>query len=338
MLVTIISLFFLLVNSEYTMVWNDEFDGPNVDTTKWDYEINCWGGGNNEQQCYIHSDSTLSIQNGTLVFHPVYWPGGYTGSLDGCTDNTEYSCTRVMPVTSARIRTLRARSWKYAKFEFRAKLPIGNFLWPAIWLLPSKNIYGSWASSGEIDIVEFRGQPSDYNLLEQTIHYGAQWPFNVYIGTGKKAYPVNFTDDFHIFTFEWTSEQMKWYVDDIQGFEVSLNQSFALKPPANNPYTRNYQPFDQEFHIILNLAVAGYFFPNNIYGTFSPVNDTKTWASNFQIDYVRVYQEGGLTEHNSASLSVWTYWSMGIISLLGLIVIILLFLLHRRRSAYNILS
>jgi hypothetical protein len=107
---------------------------------------------------------------------------------------------------------------------------------------------------------------------------------------------------------------------------------------ASNPYTGPYQPFDQEFHIIMNLAVAGGFFPPT-YGPFIPENDTKTWASDFEIDYVRIYQNplDIPTDLDSpSSVPYWSYWPYALIALLGLIVLIESFFLFCRnlRSGY----
>jgi len=322
--------FYILANSDYTLVWYEEFEGPNLDTTKWDYEINCWGGGNNEKQCYVKNDNNCKIQNGKLVLHPVYWPNGYTGSILDCTNNFENSCNWTQPVTSARIRTLHSQSWKYGRFEFRAKLPIGNFLWPAIWMLPTWNIYGLWAASGEIDIVEFRGQPSQYNILEQNLHHGGVWPFNTYTGSGPVAYPQkNFTDDFHVFALEWTPNSMAWYVDDDQGFELSLNRSF-YSGSGPDPYTGPFQPFDQEFYIIMNLAIAGSFFNEEQFGKFYPPNDTQTWLTDFQIDYVRVFQDTSGDNIEVDRPPTWPFWPYVIIGILGIIVIVQSYFLNKK--------
>jgi len=304
----------LISSCEYTLVWSDEFNGPRLDTSKWDYEINCWGGGNNEKQCYIQSDTTLSIQNGKLVFHPVYHPNGYRGSMQNCTNNNDNSCTWVQPVTSARIRTLKSQSWLRGRFEFSAKLPLGRFLWPAIWMLPTDDVYGTWAASGEIDILEFRGQPSDSKILEQTVHHGGVWPDNTHTGSGKMNFNVNFTDDFHVFVFEWTDEKLMWFVDDEKTYELNLNRSWWSRR-GTNPYTGPYQPFDQEFHLILNCAIAGNFFPQSQYGTFNPPADTRTWTRYFQVDYVRVYQDLDSVQDTRINLHWWLLVIIGILAL-----------------------
>jgi len=320
-------LFVLLAHSSlsfcaYQLVWSDEFNGPLVDTSKWDYEVNCWGGGNLEKQCYINSVETLSIQNGKLVFHPVYHPGGYQGKRDGCTDDNEGSCTWIQPVTSARIRTLKSQSWSGGRFEFRARLPVGNFLRPSIWLLPAQNIYGQWAASGEIDIVEFRGQPSQANILEQIVHYGGAWPNNTHTGTGKKSFKQNFTEDFHLFDLIWTHEKLSWFVDNIKTYELPLNRSW-WNGKGVNPYTGPFQPFDQPFYILLNLAIAGSFFSPDEFGVFNASQDSKTWIQTreFEIDYVRVFQDV-YPLPSSPILSDWVIALIALGSLFGLLIIV----------------
>jgi len=325
-----------IVSSLYSLVWSDEFTGPVLDTTKWDYEINCWGGGNNEKQCYVNDPKNLYIENGKLVIHPIYYPEGYTGNPDDCTNNNENSCTWTQPATSARIRTVYSQSWKYGRFEFRAKLPSGNFLWPAIWMLPTYEVYGAWAASGEIDIVEFRGQPSQYNILDHTLHFGGKAPNNTWQGSGPVVYKnKNFTDDFHIFVLEWTDQQMVWFVDDDQGFEMSLNRSF-YSGRGPNPYTGPYQPFDQEFHLILNVAISGNFFPSDRFGVFNPANDSETWLSDFQMDYIRIYQDLNPSTPPSEDplLPGWVYVIIGVLVIVILLQAFLILRWYRRREEY----
>jgi len=315
------------INCEnYTLVWSDEFDGPNLDLTKWDFEINCWGGGNLEKQCYVKDPSTLWIEDGELRIHPVYYPENYTGSMEGCTNNNEDSCGWSQPVTSARIRTLYSSSWKFGKFEFRAKLPVGDFLWPAIWMLPTDNVYGSWAASGEIDIVEFRSQ--EQNVLWNTLHHGGAWPNNTHTGTGPVPYSLNFTEDFHVFTLEWTPEYMSWFVDDEEIYEISLNRSwYSGKGP--DPYTGPFQPFDQDFHIIMNLAISGNFFLPE-YPSFDPEIAHQTWKTDFIIDYVRVYQIQE-PNNNPDGFAYWPYVGAGAGVFVIIVGAIIIFYISRKK-------
>lgn len=279
-----------IIEAQWTLIWSDEFNQNSLDTSKWDYEIDCWGGGNNEQQCYTSRPQNVYLSNGALVLRPEYHPYGYTGSYENCTNNNENSCAWTRPCTSGRIRTLKAvdGSWAYGRFEIRAKMPIGDFLWPAIWMLPTDNKFGSWAASGEIDIMEFRGQ--DQRISEHTLHFGGQWPYNVYEGSGPIDNGFNLTSDFHVYQLEWELNEIRWYIDSVQKRSATLNRSFYPNNGGPNPYTDIRQPFDQRFHMILNVATGGNFFNPGRYGYFDPAYHSRTWLQPFEIDYVRVYR------------------------------------------------
>jgi len=268
--------------ADWQLTWNDEFNGSSLDSSKWDIEVNCWGGGNGEKQCYTSRLDNVFVSGGSLHLRPV--AGTYTGSLAGCTLNNENSCTWTQPATSGRVRTLNAvgGSWTYGRFEVRAKLPKGNFLWPAIWMLPTDNVYGTWAASGEIDIMESRGQVP--TQISSTIHYGGAWPNNVYTTSGDMTFAFDFTNDFHVFALEWDATLLKFYVDAQLTWTQSLQRSFG------SIYPRNGAPFDQKFHMLLNVAVAGGFFDPNRFGTFDINTASPTWTQDMQIDYVRVYK------------------------------------------------
>lgn len=274
----------LLVSSAsaaWQMQWNDEFNGNSLDPSKWDIEVNCWGGGNGEKQCYTNRAENIFVSNGALNLRPV--AGTYQGSNNGCTLNNENSCTWTQPSTSGRVRTLRAvdGSWKYGRFEIRAKLPKGNWLWPAIWMLPTDNVYGIWAASGEIDIMEARGQVP--NQASSAVHFGGQWPNNAYTTGGDINYNFDFTNDFHVFALEWDANNLKFFVDDRLAWTQTLQRSFGN-------YGKNGAPFDQRFHILLNVAVAGGFFDPNRFGTFNIGSAAPTWTQPMQIDFVRVFK------------------------------------------------
>lgn len=242
----------------YKLVWQDEFDDPEIDLTKWEYEVNGQGGGNNELQYYTDREDNSSIYNGKLVIRAL--KETYTGP-DG---TREY--------TSARLRTKNKGDWKYGRFEIRAKLPYGQGLWPAIWMLPTDWVYGGWAASGEIDIMELLGQ--DPKKVYGTIHYGGQYPDNVHTGSSYSLITGSFSDDYHVFTFEWEENEMRWYVDGI----LYSTQTDWYTTGADYP-----APFDQRFHILLNVAVGGNW-PGD-------PDNTTTFPQTMLVDYVRVYQK-----------------------------------------------
>jgi beta-glucanase (GH16 family) len=245
---------------EWSLVWHDEFDGDRLDTSKWSpqvgdgCDIGLCGWGNNELQAYTTANAT--VDNGLLVLT----------AREESVAGRDYS--------SARIRTLGKGDWKYGRFEVRARLPVGQGMWPAIWMLPSDAVYGGWAASGEIDIVEARGQ--NPSTVLGTLHYGATFPNNQSSGASFSLASGTFTDSFHTFVLEWTEGRMVWYVDG-SPYQVQTEWSTtAAAFPA---------PFDQQFHMLLNVAVGGNFVGD-------PDASTK-FPQSMEVDYVRVYQKGG---------------------------------------------
>lgn len=242
----------------WDLVWSDEFNAPNIDFTKWEHEVNGEGGGNNELQYYTDRELNSLIDDGNLVIRAL--KETFTGP-DG---TREY--------TSARLRTKYKGDWKYGRFEIRAKLPIGKGLWPAIWMLPTDWVYGGWAASGEIDIMELLGH--EPTKVYGTLHYGGEYPNNKHFGYYYTLSSGSFTSTFHTFALEWEENEFRWYVDDI------------LYQTQNNWYSDNGDypaPFDKRFHILLNVAVGG-----NWPG--SPDNTT-TFPQTMLVDYVRVYKK-----------------------------------------------
>jgi beta-glucanase (GH16 family) len=240
------------------LVWSDEFDGTEVDTSKWTFMLGDGtayglppGWGNNELEYYQAENATVA--------------GGYL------TITAREESVGDRDYTSARMRSLGKGDWTFGRMEMRAKMPIGPGMWPAFWMLPSDSVYGTWAASGEIDIVEYIGsQP--YRILG-TIHYGNVWPWNVYSSTNYFLPTGTFNDDFHVFAVEWELGEIRWYVDDIL-FATRTNWYSTGGPfPA---------PFDVDFHLLLNLAVGG-----NLPG---PPNAATEFPQEYVIDYVRVYQ------------------------------------------------
>ncbi len=244
-------------NKRWTLVWSDEFDGPGIDATKWEHEVNGRGGGNHELQYYTDRASNSFVENGCLVIQALR--EDYTGP-DG---------TRAY--TSARLRTLNKGDWLYGRFEIRAKLPTGQGLWPAIWMLPSDWAYGSWAASGEIDIMELLGhQP---NKVYGTLHYGGTAPDNVHTGADFSLGSGDFTNQFHVFALEWEPNEIRWQVDGNWYAKQTAWRTAGADYPA---------PFNRRFHLLLNVAVGG-DWPG------SP-DDKTEFPQRMVVDYVRVYK------------------------------------------------
>ena len=242
---------------EWKLVWSDEFDGQTLDYSKWEIEVNAFGGGNHELQIYTDRRENVRVDDGHLV-------------IEARRDNYEIAGT-VREYSSGRIRSKHRGDWTYGKFEIRAKLPEGQGVWPAIWMLPTEEKYGTWASSGEIDIMEFKGQ--EPNVVWGTLHHGKQWPDNKHTGDTYKLESGNFTDDFHTFVLEWEAGVVRWYVDGKLWQTQTKWDSNGGKFPA---------PFDQQFYLILNLAIGGGFVGN--------VDASTKFPREFLVDYVRVHQ------------------------------------------------
>jgi beta-glucanase (GH16 family) len=240
----------------WILVWNDEFEGNSIDPDKWEHEVNAKGGGNNELQYYTARPQNSFIEDGKLKIRAI--KETYTGP-EG---TREY--------TSARLRTLNKGDWKYGRFEFRAKMPIGKGIWPALWMLPTDRVYGGWAASGEIDIMEFIGHEPE--KVHGTLHYGGGWPQNKYTGNAYTLPAGKFSDDFHVFTLEWEEGEMRWYVDG------NLYQTQTEWYSTNGDYPA---PFDQRFHLIVNVAVGGNW-PGN-------PDLTTVFPQTMEIDYARVF-------------------------------------------------
>lgn len=308
------------------------------------------GGGNWEFEYYGNNRSNSFVQNSTLFLKPTLTAdrigaaevdGSKPTTLevwgsapaDQCTSNLFYGCSRssggsnvINPVQSARVRTANTFSFKYGKLEVVAKLPKGDWIWPAIWLLPEEQAYGLWPASGEIDLVESRGNSEAYpaggvNCFGSTLHWGPYYPDDPYQLThADYCLPSgNFNDDFHTFGLVWTEKGIYTYVDDESKkvLDVNIDQSFwerggwAKNPSLSNPWRGqpDVAPFDQKFYLIFNVAVGGVngYFPdgqggkpwsdksmqaakdfNNVIGAVS-----KTWEgdnSALQIKSVKVWQ------------------------------------------------
>lgn len=289
------------------IIFQDKFDTFDLNT--WQHEITLSGGGNWEFQMYNNRRQNSFVKNNTLLIKPSLM-SDYTDegenfikwgkiTLDGgadadyCTNSQDYGCERqgdgynyLNPIVSARIRTLKSFSFRYGKVTFQAKMPRGDWLWPAVWMMPKNNAYGSWPASGEIDILESRGNlkqtcnghRSDVSCVHSTLHWGPSWQHNRYSMTsGEKCLDVenggeDFSSNFHNFELEWTENFIKTKIDGETIMHVEPENDFWSKGnfPENifNPWqysSGKMAPFDQEFYLIINLAVGGTngYFPDS---------------------------------------------------------------------------
>lgn len=261
----------------WELVWSDEFDGTAIDTTKWSFERNCMGGGNNELQCYTNRSENAFVADGKLhiVARKETFSGQAKGDDDPSYNVNDTSVTR--DYTSARLRSKNKGDWKYGRMEIRAKLPTGQGLWPAIWMLPTEWKYGGWPLSGEIDIMEAvnLNTTNGGNAVHGTLHYGDSWPNNKYTGTSTTP-TANVWDEFHTYAVEWEEGEIRWYVND---------KHFATQNQAGwytSASTDDKAPFDEAFHLIMNVAVGGNWpgGPNN----------ATTFPQEMQVESVKVYR------------------------------------------------
>ena len=236
---------------EATPFWEDNFNaGTTPDATKWTAQVGANGWGNNELQSYTAAGNA-TIENGSLVI----------------TAKKENNSGR--NYTSARLISKGKGDFKFGRFEVRAKLPSGRGTWPAIWLLNSDNVYGPWPTSGEIDIMEHVGY--DQDNVHCTIHTAS---FNGQLNTQNSASTVvaGASNDCHVDRVDWTPYSITGYVDDVKYFTyINPNSGVAT------------WPFDQDFFMILNIAVGGNW------GGAQGVDDT-VFPASMIIDYVKVYK------------------------------------------------
>lgn len=241
-----------------TLVWSDEFDAAQLDPETWFFEegdgsqYGIPGWGNNELQWY--SPNSAQLANGMLVIT----------AREEVSNGKNY--------TSARINTRDRFALRYGRIEARIRLPGGQGIWPAFWMLPQDNVYGGWAASGEIDIVEAVNlSETGPTSVHGTIHYGGEWPGNVFSGN-EYVVPMNATANFHTYAFEWDPTEMRWYVDDVL---------YSMKNDWSSTGAPFPAPFDQHFYILLNVAVGGNWPGAPNANTAFPVT--------MEVDYVRVY-------------------------------------------------
>ena len=277
----------------WDLVWADEFGGAELDRNKWKPEESCWGGGNQERQCYTDRPENIRVADGFLNLKAR--KERFTGPdrPPEIADNPNPQKTQEF--TSGKIRTLGLASWKYGKIEFRAKPPKGQGTWPAVWMMPESDHYGAWPLSGEIDILEgvnlgasctdCDGTVGENRMLS-ALHFGDKPPKNTHIYKRVAPHDLSLpSDDFHVWTFEWSAGLMRFYLDGRQYWEVKADQLYSGSPKAKgNPVA----PFDQPFYIMANLAIGGKLAEDN--NDKGVVMDSV--PAEFLIDWIRIYQCG----------------------------------------------
>ncbi|MFZ4414256.1 MAG: family 16 glycosylhydrolase [Bacteroidales bacterium] len=235
----------------YSLIYSDEFDGASLDLAKWN--IQSGYASNQEKEYYTDGEKNIRFEAGNLVL--------IARKEQAVTDRN---------YTSARINTKGKGFIKYGKVEARISVPSGLGTWPAFWMMPEVNVYGTWPYSGEIDIMEHIG--SDPRMTSHAVHTanknglkGTNW-FN-------KQYKDNMENNFHVYSIIWSPDDIKFYIDDVKS--VTLYRNFS----------EDYKgwPFDQNFYVILNLAIGG---------TMGGTIDDAIFNNpvEMKVDYVRIYQ------------------------------------------------
>jgi beta-glucanase (GH16 family) len=237
----------------WVMVWNDEFngaDGSLPDASKWSMETGNWGWGNNELENYTNRSANAQQKGGNLVITALkenYGGSGYT---------------------SARIKTQGLFEHAYGRIEAKIKIPYGQGIWPAFWMLGNDISTTGWPGCGEIDIMENIGK--EPAIVHGTIHGPGYSGANA-LGSPYALTSGRFADDFHVYSVEWEPAAIRFYVD---------GNLYATRTPAELPAGAKWA-YDHPFFILLNLAVGGYW-PGN-------PDATTVFPQQMLVDYVRVY-------------------------------------------------
>jgi beta-glucanase (GH16 family) len=242
----------------YSLTWSDEFNGSEINTDNWGYDIGGSGWGNNELQ--YHTNRNAYLKDGLLVLRAQQ--ESYGGRS----------------YTSSRLKTQGKQNFKYGRIDVRARLPEGAGIWPALWML-GKNITDvGWPKSGEIDIMEMVGgnspqdnHPDGDRTAVGTMHWnnnGLNGSYSPVSTGGYRKLSTSLSEEFHVFSIQWDVNGIGWYVDDVRYSYKTINST---------------QPFREEFFFIMNIAVGG-----NWPG--SP-NSSTEFPQRMVVDYVRVFQK-----------------------------------------------
>lgn len=272
----------------WVLVWSDEFNGDRIDRTKWGFDVDCWGGGNDERQCYTNSARNAAVEDGRLIISARHERA--TGPARPKRDQRmsampDAEVTRAF--SSARLTTRDKAAWRYGRIEVRARLPQGQGTWPAIWMLPDDHATSSWAASGEIDILEAvnlgvacaKCPGGLENTILGTLHFGGKWPDNKLAST-EIAFPAVLDGGFHTFAILWHPDRMIWQVDGQTYAERKATEWWTTA--SNAPGA----PFDKPFHLVLNLAIGGRLPEGRGTGGVS----IEGYPKRMEVDWVRVYQ------------------------------------------------
>lgn len=241
-----------LVNAQnWQLVWSDEFDGTVINDSNWTHEIGGQGWGNNELQYYTDRDINSYLENGYLVIQAL---------------KENYSSWNY---TSARLKTQGKVFIKYGKILARIKLPYGQGIWPAFWMMGESISSVGWPFCGETDVMEMIGGGDRENTVYGTAHWADENGLHVQFGDRYTLNSGTFADNYHLFSIIWDDQSIKWYVDNHLYNELDITAT-----PLSE--------FHNNFFILLNVAVGGNWpgYPDA----------TTVFPQKMYIDYIRIYQ------------------------------------------------
>ncbi|GAA5852958.1 hypothetical protein JCM8547_004748 [Rhodosporidiobolus lusitaniae] len=313
---------------KYCLVLEENFDGDSLNTDIWHHEVELGGFGNGEFEMTTTDNANSFVENGKLYIVPTLSNdtygndailNGYTLNFtaDGtCTSDKVSNCvitsnstygniSTLPPIRSARLTTKLSHSITYGRVEVVAKMPTGDWIWPAIWMLPTDNVYGEWPASGEIDIIETSGNmPTSMteqavNVVKTAIHWGLDYTTDMYRKTrGTYTMKQKYTNErFVTYGMDWSSKGIDLWTSlrsrvslsvkfdkpfwNRGGFSgMTVNGSSAVNPWASSP--NKAAPFDQDFYLILSVAVGGTNgfltdLSNQVYAINSPTASRDFW-------------------------------------------------------------
>jgi len=265
--------FYLEEEEEWSLVWSDEFDGAGVDSANWTFQLGDGadnglpGWGNYELQYYQADNASIQDVDDTSAL-----------VIEARQEDVGNSA-----FTSARMRSVNKFDFQYGRVEIRSKAAPGDGMWSAVWMMPTNSTYGTWAAGGEIDIMEVVNAGTDNQGVFMAAHYGFEWPLNQ-ITTD--AADVDDASDWHTYALEWSGDYLRWFVDGehLKTVSKDVYYSYYFKDStdgyqlASNPAA----PFDQDFHLLVNLAVGGVGPGVEL--------DTTAVPGEMVVDYIRVYE------------------------------------------------
>lgn len=253
----------------YELVWNDEFSGQYLDKDKWRIGTTPENGRHKYNAATTNGElenENIYLENDNLILKATDVED-YVGE-----NGKSYFCN------SGMVETLNKADWRYGRFDISAKLPVTKGMWPAIWMMPTKTVYG-WPKDGEIDIMELISQ--EKNVAYGTVHCGTSGTADYYHPSATyRLSSGDYSDEFHVFSMEWEPGIMRFYVDNNLYLTLDNWKSVVNGTKLDFPH-----PFNSNFYLKLNLAAGGNWCENP--------DSTTQWGeeSTMYIDYVRVYKQ-----------------------------------------------